>query len=290
MATVKELQNEYHKILNTEEDFPPSTLSKWVKDKRIRAEKLKDRTYNYNLEDFVNIISSEQYQSKVRAKKENPKDYIGKQVNHLLITGIVPKEEYKENYIGTLMYCDCLNCGKKHIQVRFSYLTPNGNYHQESCGCLRKISVFLNGVKSDEIKKSFVLKFSKDFDKFLFIHKMIMYRGGKKVTDYTQKEYEETITYFYNNEQFNAVYEYWKTQPRSSTFYDWAKPSLDHIIPRSKNGGNHYSNFQVLTVFENLAKKDMTQEEWDKFKKETNTTSNYFIENILEWYKEREVI
>ena len=34
----------------------------------------------------------------------------------------------------------------------------------------------------------------------------------------------------------------------------------------------------------------MTQEEWDKFKKDTNTTSDYFIENILEWYREeREV-
>lgn len=289
MATLRELQNEYHKILNTEKDFPSSTLSKWVKEKRIRAEKLEDRTYNYNLEDFVNIISSEQYQSKVRAKKENPKDYIGKQVNHLLITGIVPKEEYEENYKGTLMYCDCLNCGKKHIQVRFSLLTPSGNYHQESCGCLRKVYAFLHTKKSEQIKESFIFQFSNDFDKFLFIHKMIMYTSGKKITEYTQEEYEQTINYFYNNEQFNAVYEYWNTQPRSSTFYDLAKPSLDHIIPKTKNGSNHYSNLQVLTVFENLAKRDMTQEEWDKFKKDTNTTSNYFIENILEWYRGREV-
>ena len=117
-----------------------------------------------------------------------------------------------------------------------------------------------------------------------------MHTSGKNITEYTQEEYEQTINYLYNNEQFNAIYEYWNAQPRSSNFYDLAKPSLDHIIPKTKDGSNHYSNFQVLTVFENLAKRDMTQEEWDKFKKDTNTTSDYFIENILEWYREeREV-
>ena len=121
MATFQELQTEYHKILKTEKDFPSSTLSKWVKTKRVRVEKLSNGRYDYNLEDFINIISSEQYQSQIRAKKENPEDYIGKQVNHLLITGIVPKEEYKDNYKGTLMYCDCLNCGKNIF--KFVFLT-----------------------------------------------------------------------------------------------------------------------------------------------------------------------
>ena len=69
--------------------------------------------------------------------------------------------------------------------------------------------------------------------------------------------------------------------------YDYAKPSLDHIIPKSKGGQNHYTNFQILTVYENLSKRDMTQDEWEEFKKQTNTTSDYFVENILQWYNER---
>ena len=65
------------------------------------------------------------------------------------------------------------------------------------------------------------------------------------------------------------------------TFYDWAKPSLDHIIPSSKGGSNTLDNFQFLTTFENLAKRDMTMDEWKNFKQKTNTTSDYFIENIM---------
>ena len=76
-------------------------------------------------------------------------------------------------------------------------------------------------------------------------------------------------------------YDFWKTKERSKTFYDLAKPSLDHIIPKSKNGSNKKENLQFLTVFENLSKRDMTWEEWEDFKIKTNTHSDYFLENIL---------
>ena len=90
------------------------------------------------------------------------------------------------------------------------------------------------------------------------------------------------IEYFYKDKQFNSVYKFWKLHKKEDqTFYDWAKPSLDHIIPKSKGGTDEISNLQFLTVFENLAKKDMSMEEWNSFKKRTNTNSNYFIENIL---------
>lgn len=54
------------------------------------------------------------------------------------------------------------------------------------------------------------------------------------------------------------------------------------MIPKSKGGTNELNNLQVLTVFENLAKRDMTWDEWNIFKEKTNTTSDYFIENIKE--------
>ena len=50
------------------------------------------------------------------------------------------------------------------------------------------------------------------------------------------------------------------------------------MTPISKGGTYDIENLQVLTWFENRAKCDMNQEEWEKFKKETNTTSAYFVQ------------
>ena len=68
---------------------------------------------------------------------------------------------------------------------------------------------------------------------------------------------------------------------KNKTFYDWAKPSLDHIIPISKGGEEKLENYQFLTVYENFSKRDMTMEEWNDFKIKTNTTSDYFIDKIM---------
>lgn len=205
-------------------------------------------------------------------------DLRNKKVGKLLVKDLVPIELRPTKNHGNYWYCDC-DCGTQNIMVPTSYLTGNGNYTQKSCGCDRKIKAFLASSKIG-IDENFIQQFD-DFEKFLFLHKQLTAASGKTAGQYQLKEYKEDILYFYYDNQFNQLYNFWKTQERSKTFYDLAKPSLDHIIPKSKNGSNEKENLQFLTVFENLSKRDMTWEEWEDFKIKTNTHSDYFLENIL---------
>ena len=193
------------------------------------------------------------------------------------------------DYKGTLMYCKCLKCNRPDlIQVRFSYLTPNGNYSQTTCGCGRKERAFL-AVSRKDIREDFLNQFN-DFEKFLFLHKILIVNTDKYYSNCPIQEYEQAIEYFYQDKNFNILYDFCNSQEKNNTFYDQAKPSLDHIVPKSKGGGNNIENLQFLTVFENLAKRDMTQEEQNTFKEKTHTESDYFIEKIIKRKEKNEKI
>lgn len=142
----------------------------------------------------------------------------------------------------------------------------------------KKDRCFLATTTVKDLTEEYLLKFN-DFDKFLFIHRSITHTINLINIDILN--YKEYIEYFYYQNQFNKLYSFWKKQERLNVFYDWAKPSIDHIIPKAKGGTNELNNLQFLTTFENLSKRDMTMEEWNNFKKITNTHSNYFIEEVM---------
>ena len=202
-------------------------------------------------------------------------DITGQRFGRLVAVELIPKEERTWSNKERAWRCKC-DCGNEVI-VRQRSL--RGARMTQSCGCVRKIEAFLatNGVKG--LDREYLETFS-DFDKFLFLHKAIRSTIGIELM--SLEEYKDYINYFYNDFQFNAVYNFWKKQERANTFYDWAKPSLDHIIPWSRGGRHNKENLHFLTVFENLAKRDMTMEEWTEFKQTTTTMSDYFIEQILE--------
>ena len=184
-------------------------------------------------------------------------DLTNKKIGKLTVLKICPVNERPTQTHGNYWICQC-ECGNE-CKVPTSYLSGNGKYTQTSCGCDRKKKAFQT-TSYINVDEDFLEKYNKeDFEKFLLIHKALNRTTNKDLAYYNNHldEYKQTID------------------------YDWSKPSLDHIIPLSRGGADELSNYQFLTTFENLAKRDMTMEEWNKFKIETNTTSDYFIENIV---------
>ena len=92
------------------------------------------------------------------------------------------------------------------------------------------------------------------------LNDVITNRSGR--WDVSTEWYKSYIERFYNDRQFNLIYEAWLDSGKQT----YKKPSLDHILPRSKGGTNCIDNLQFLSWFENRCKNDMTQEQWNALK------------------------
>ena len=203
-------------------------------------------------------------------------DLTGQRFGYLTAIRLVPREERTWSNKERAWVCVC-DCGNEVVVRQRNLLSGRPT---RSCGCLRKKEAFKATNMIKGLENEFLDTFE-DFDKFLFIHRTIR-TGIGEFSQLDKEKYKEMMKYFYYQEQFNNIYNFWLKQDKTNTYYDWAKPSVDHIIPKAKGGTSDLENLQYLTVFENLNKRDMTMEEWDNFKKQTHTTSDYFYESIKE--------
>lgn len=203
-------------------------------------------------------------------------DLTGQRFGKLTAIKLIPREERTWSNKERAWLCKC-DCGNEVIVRQRSLLSSRMT---RSCGCIRKKAAFQKTSIIKNLEEEWLDSFD-DFDKFLLIHRC--YRRVVGDISYLNKEeYKKIINSFYYQEQFNKIYQFWKQENKTDTFYDWAKPSVDHIIPKAKGGTNELNNLQFLTVFENLCKRDMTMDEWNIFKAQTHTTSDYFYDSIKE--------
>ena len=99
-----------------------------------------------------------------------------------------------------------------------------------------------------------------DIEKLKFLNSCITKRTNRFEVD--TEWYKSYILKFYNDEQFNEIYNKWLgTQDK------YLRPTIDHIHPRAQGGNNDINNLQFLSWFENRAKNDMSQEQWCIIKK-----------------------
>lgn len=105
-----------------------------------------------------------------------------------------------------------------------------------------------------DISLDFLTQFD-NIEKLKCLNKMLFKRTPE---NFSTENYKLFITKFYYDEKFNKQFNYF-----SESKNKWDMPSLDHIIPLSKGGTWDLDNLQILSWFENRAKCNMDNQEFD---------------------------
>lgn len=109
-----------------------------------------------------------------------------------------------------------------------------------------------------KVSLEFLLKFD-DIGKLKMLNRML---SRKRVSEHFDTfKYKAFIEKFYNDKSFLKCYENYLI---TKNMYD--KPSLDHIIPLSRGGSWDLDNLQIISWFENRAKYNLTEEEFEEYK------------------------
>lgn len=114
-----------------------------------------------------------------------------------------------------------------------------------------------------DIVLDWLMKFE-NFEKLKCLNKAITKRNERFNVD--SKWYINYIEKFYDDPQFNKIYNKWKENKDDK----YLLPTLDHINPKSNGGSDDLYNLQFLSWFENRAKNNLSQKKWEELKQNIN--------------------
>lgn len=127
-----------------------------------------------------------------------------------------------------------------------------------------------NFKKNDRYKaeKEFYEQFE-DYRKVKFLKRLLPKNAKKELP---KEQYKAYLLKFYYDKQFNLLFDEW-----IKTGNILLRPSFDHIQPLSKKGSTSLENIQIISWIENCMKNSSTQEQWEKFKQDTNMKADFLF-------------
>ena len=206
-----------------------------------------------NIENIIILYTKERYTLRMIAKEYETNHHTIKRVlvkNNIEITNKGRKrkpftEEHKRKISESAKKRESIKGYKHTEETRYKNMASHLRY---------------------DVELEWLMSFG-DLEKLKYLNSTIT-KG--RTCNFCTEEYIEFINKFFYDEQFNMIYNKWKENDKNN----FLKPSLDHIIPKSRGGESVVENFQFLTWFENRAKVDMTQDEWSEIK---NNINNYLL-------------
>ena len=171
-----------------------------------------------------------------------------------------------------------INISKSRIQLKANgYIPYNKGLKTEIRTCKNgktgKELLYLNMASHlrHTIEVEWLMKFT-DIEKLKFLNRSISRQ--RDFGNYSKNFYTEFIVKFYDDKQFNSVYEIWCKDKSNNLL----KPSPDHINPKI-HGLADIDNIRFITWFENRCKNNMSLDQWEKVKE---NISSYFIKAKVE--------
>lgn len=106
------------------------------------------------------------------------------------------------------------------------------------------------------VSLEFLLSFE-DIDKLKCLTSII--NKDRVSQNFNDEQYKEFLKHFYYDNTFNRTYDNWINENKKQ----FAKPSLDHIVPLSKGGTWELSNLCIIPWCINRAKYNFMPDEWE---------------------------